>query len=206
MTDKETREELVNIARIQFSLRRLSEDQKSRLIQIHDSYLRLLRLRLIKADEIMQDCKRIEDASRNYLREVRTPGQLSEAERKDFHFAKAYVKASVEAYRYLAKRCRDTYQGLGKRGRPAQWQKRIYIISLAGWYEQATGKKPRAGTDSVFPNFLRTCFHEIAPKDKISDSVIRSAMRRYDSTKRAEIKRAIEEEKRRAIIALRKRK
>jgi hypothetical protein len=213
MIDKETREELVNIARIEFSTRRVNEEQKSRLIQIHDSYLRLLPLKLIKADEIIRQCKDIEEASDKYLTAIKAPSflpsmpsQLSLNEKRTFYITKAHVKASVEAYRNLAKECRLTYQGFVIRGRPRHWQKQIYITHMAAWYEDVKWKKPRSGTDSLFPRFLRACFYEIAPDDELSDSVIRSAMRYYHSPKRAELKRTIQEEKRRAIIGVRKKK
>ena len=205
MIDKEIKRNLLSFVPL-LRVRGLTDEQKNRLVQIHKSYVKLLRFYAIKPNAIIEDCKRIEEASRGYLRSIRLPEQLSEEEQRKFQIVKARVQAIVEIYSDLAKECRATYQGLGKRGRPAHWQKEIYIRQMAAWYEDVTGKKPRSGTDSIFPRFLRACFYEIAPNDELSDSLLKRVVKRYHSPESIEIRRAMEEEKRRALIALRKKK
>jgi hypothetical protein len=201
--DKETRQNLLScIAEID-----TCEKQKKRFIQIHESYLRLLPLKVTKPGEICRECKDIENISSKYLKALRTPAQLSEPERKDFHLSKAYVKATVEAYRDLAKRCRLTYDGLGKRGRPGHWQKQIYIGQMARWYEEVRGRKACSGTDSVFPRILRSCFNQIASEeDELSDSLLKRVMKRYYDPETLKIRKLMEGERRRAIIRMKKTK
>jgi len=202
MIEQETEKELICIAKEELRLS-LSGQQKNRLIQIHKSYLELLPFHAIKLDAIIDDCKRIEDASKKYLGAIRAPGQLSQEEQKKFHIVKAHVEAWVEIYRDLAKECRATYQGLGKRGRPAHWQKEIYIAQMAAWYEDVTHKKPRSGTGSVFPRFLRSCFNQIGSEEEdISDSLLKRVVKRYHDPERARIGKVMEKERRRAIIRL----
>jgi hypothetical protein len=175
MMGKETRQKLLfHIATIK--KRGVTEEQKKRLIHIHEQYIKLLSLKAIKPGEIQRECKDIEEASNKYLKAIRPPGQLSEDEEKVFRLAKVRVEATVEAYRNLAKRCRLTYAGLGKRGRPGHWQKQIYIKQMARWYEDVKGSKARSGTYSTFPAFVRLCFGEIFPDDGLSDSLIKRAI------------------------------
>ena len=182
MISKKTKQNLLlHIATIK--KRGVTEEQKKRLFHIHEQYIKLLFLKAIKPGEIQRECKNIEDASSKYLKAIRPPGQLSAAEEKDFRLAKARLKATVEAYRDLAKRCRLTYEGLGKRGRPGHWQKQIYIKQMARWYENVTGKKARSGTYSTFPAFMRLCFGEIFPDDGLSDSLIKRAINPSRKTK-----------------------
>jgi hypothetical protein len=204
MIDEEQQKGLIYTAENELGVS-LRGNQKASLIRIHETYLKLLPLKAIKCDGIRRDCKDIEDASRRYLQAIRTPGQLSEAEAKDFYIAKAAVKATVEAYRELAKRCRLLYEGIGKRGRPGYWQKQVYISQMATWFEDVTGKKPRSGTGSVFPRFLSACFYQIVLEGELSESVIKRVVKRYYDPERVAIKKVMEKEKR-ALIRLKKNK
>ena len=95
------------------------------------------------------------------------------------------VKASwsEEAIRKKEKTYRKTY-GIPYKKPRKPWL-HSYVKGMAWWYQTVTKKEPKAGTDSVFPAFIRNCLDVVEKLGGISDAIIRTALDAYKKEKSA---------------------